>query len=603
MSNLNQDIHEVITDLLTGEITDEGRRAIEEWLAADPANEQRLRIYRELWTASHGEHFDARAALRRFRRYKPRLEERRQQIHQAHRRHVRNNIIRWAAVIIMPLLLTGSVILYLNHINLLQSPTKYTTASGQQSTILLPDGTSVTMEENSTLSFVQADFVNGKRRVRFDGVANFSVKADSLHPFLITTEREQVRVLGTEFRLTSRSEEPYDFLFLTKGIVDYTCLATNETTHLTAGDILTLDSQTGRQINRHQSDWQSLHGTTENIREAEIHRIITPDGGKQIYVDINQPLTPGTYKIRLNESKDAADLEAVAAQQFQFGDGSRKNPYIIANATQLCAMRSVLRQREMVYFALVADIDMRGITWKPINDTDDNYALWVSLDGRNHIISNLAIQPGKNHTGFFGVLCGECRNIGFDNTIVIGPNNEAGVLAGCIGHYTYPDTTLVEDCFFTGIVGSDGYAGGIGATADGHTAIRRCATSVDVTSATGTAGGMVARICGNLNLEHNYVDGNVRGQQAGGIFATHQNTASSSLRINGAIAANKNITGDTRAFAFGEIRSDDVVADMHKAEYMHINKKSTRDGYTEQQLQTTVRHWPDTWYKGKSLSQ
>ena len=62
-----------------------------------------------------------------------------------------------------------------------------TTKPGQKLLIKLPDGTSVYMNSESSISYPE-QFANAAREIKFSGEAYFSVAEDSLRPFLIKSE-------------------------------------------------------------------------------------------------------------------------------------------------------------------------------------------------------------------------------------------------------------------------------------------------------------------------------------------------------------------------------------------------------------------------------
>jgi transmembrane sensor len=62
----------------------------------------------------------------------------------------------------------------------------------------LPDGTQVCLYPNAELTYPQA-FEGKTRQVTFIGEGFFDVAHDSLHPFLIQSDKMQIRVLGTKF--------------------------------------------------------------------------------------------------------------------------------------------------------------------------------------------------------------------------------------------------------------------------------------------------------------------------------------------------------------------------------------------------------------------
>jgi transmembrane sensor len=64
----------------------------------------------------------------------------------------------------------------------------------------LPDGTQVCLHPNAELTYPKA-FEGKTRQVTFIGEGFFDVAHDSLHPFLIQSDKMQIRVLGTKFNV------------------------------------------------------------------------------------------------------------------------------------------------------------------------------------------------------------------------------------------------------------------------------------------------------------------------------------------------------------------------------------------------------------------
>jgi transmembrane sensor len=65
-------------------------------------------------------------------------------------------------------------------------------------TLRLPDGTAVCMHPNAELTYPKT-FEGKTRQVIFIGEGFFDVAHDSLHPFMIQSDKMQIRVLGTKF--------------------------------------------------------------------------------------------------------------------------------------------------------------------------------------------------------------------------------------------------------------------------------------------------------------------------------------------------------------------------------------------------------------------
>ena len=72
--------------------------------------------------------------------------------------------------------------------------------------ITLPDGTQVLMNSQSTLLYPQR-FTGDTRCVYLVGEADFKVKHDKEHPFIVKSSDFQVTALGTEFNVTAYPDE------------------------------------------------------------------------------------------------------------------------------------------------------------------------------------------------------------------------------------------------------------------------------------------------------------------------------------------------------------------------------------------------------------
>jgi ferric-dicitrate binding protein FerR (iron transport regulator) len=79
-----------------------------------------------------------------------------------------------------------------------------TTSSGERQEIVLPDGTSVWLNENSHLTYEDRD---DERYLQFEGEAFFDVATDSIRPFRIYSGQSVTTVLGTAFNLRAYPQE------------------------------------------------------------------------------------------------------------------------------------------------------------------------------------------------------------------------------------------------------------------------------------------------------------------------------------------------------------------------------------------------------------
>lgn len=89
--------------------------------------------------------------------------------------------------------------------------------SGNRSNLRLPDGTDVWLNANTTLRYPLA-FSSKERRIELDGEGYFEVaKADK--PFIVQTDKYEVKVLGTTFNVEAYHDTPHFRTMLYEGKV------------------------------------------------------------------------------------------------------------------------------------------------------------------------------------------------------------------------------------------------------------------------------------------------------------------------------------------------------------------------------------------------
>lgn len=609
MNGVDIDIQNLIVDYLTGQLEGEGAEQLTQWVQESDEHAAYFVRQKELWMgAGLGQRsmFDADAAFRRFKHQvmeRPGTPKSTQWL-EASRRHT-HEIFQWAAAILIPLLATCTVILSLQVKNHYDGEVVVSTMFGQESTFQLPDGTKVHLEEDSRLCYNSSDFRSGRRRVDFQGEAYFIVQSDVMHPFDIETENEHVRVLGTEFNLRSRSGEKSDVLTLDKGCVEFTNLATNITERINMGDVLTLNLDNQRMYTHHRSveeirlaQARQRDEQKDSTMPVHVQDVSSDAHGYSMQVVIDKNVAPGVYRLNMTHDQKVSITRARedSSKPFQSGDGTAKNPYIIASARQMCNMASVLKPRQMVYFALAADIDLKGIDWMPLNDDIAKYQYWISLDGRNHVIRHLTPSLNCLYSSFFGVMCGTCKNVGFEDVNINSTGLGSGVLGGYLGHSTYPGITKVENCYFTGHVSSRSYAGGIAGNIGGSTIIRGCSSSVDVTSVDSYAGGLVGKVRAPLLMQECYVEGSVAGKYAGGVVGGGQDAKTPFSRYDNVIVCSKSIFGSNGSTAIGGTVSGDTLQNAVYGNNTYVNGNKVEGGQNHSTLHKQTRSWRGLWY-------
>lgn len=95
---------------------------------------------------------------------------------------------------------------------------KLSTPRGMDFKVILPDGSEVWLNAESTIEFPAA-FLGNERQVLLKGEAYFKVARNEECPFIVTSDRMKVRVLGTEFNFKSYPSET-SHVSLVKGSVE-----------------------------------------------------------------------------------------------------------------------------------------------------------------------------------------------------------------------------------------------------------------------------------------------------------------------------------------------------------------------------------------------
>lgn len=113
------------------------------------------------------------------------------------------------------------LILILNVFHLRQIPQSDMTVragAGQKADVVLPDGTQIRLNSETTLVYNGARFNRKSRSVSLEGEAWFDVAQNKL-PFTIRTSHLRVEVLGTSFNLSARADEQTEVVDLIRGTV------------------------------------------------------------------------------------------------------------------------------------------------------------------------------------------------------------------------------------------------------------------------------------------------------------------------------------------------------------------------------------------------
>ena len=292
---------------------------------------------------------------------------------------------------------------------------------------------------------------------------------------------------------------------------------------------------------------------------------------------------------------------------FADGFGTEESPYGLSTPQHMQNIPRGLVEGEMIYFKMLNDIDLTGISWTALNPTDP-YKKFIDFDGGGHVITNLYC-PKQNYGGFFGVLCGYCHDVGFLNAYVES-SNSGGILGGYVGLASPSSgdfTGRVERVYVTGTVrasNAGAICGDLGKTADGTACtIKDCYSIVEV-NGTGNTGGLVGNMRLGSKIENSYALGPVYGgtnenNGAGGI-AGYVNGGS----ISGCIGWNESVAGSPARGGVYGVKEAGTVSESYILTTLSGSNVANEGTSlkSDSELQAVASAWGDGWFSNGAIS-
>lgn len=160
------------------------------------------------------------------------------------------------------------------------------TAYGEISHQVLPDGSKVTLNANSSLRFPRLGFGEDTREVWLNGEAEFSVvHTDTDQRFIVKTPKDfQVEVLGTEFSVFTRNRGTKVVLNSGKIRVDYKKHGKPEQLTMRPGDLLKMDQSGDIQLEttktpEEHSAWKERRFVFDGTPISEICQLLEENFG------------------------------------------------------------------------------------------------------------------------------------------------------------------------------------------------------------------------------------------------------------------------------------------------------------------------------------
>lgn len=215
---MDDSIFELVVRSFSGGLNSDEAERLQKWINEDISNHAEYNDYQEIWKRSGSlkmaSQIDVSGSLSKTKKLID--------IHNWKRRLI-PVLVQIAAIFILAFLL--SVVYYNFFVS--KSVVKpeslvfqqVRAAFGTQTQLELPDGTIVFLNSGSTLRFPYSFNGMETRNVELVGEGYFSVKKNSEQPFVVTTNKFQVRVLGTTFNVNAYPNNPTNTIALVEGSI------------------------------------------------------------------------------------------------------------------------------------------------------------------------------------------------------------------------------------------------------------------------------------------------------------------------------------------------------------------------------------------------
>lgn len=200
---------ELLAKYFSGNVSDEEKSQIDSWRNESEQNAAEFFEYATIWNRGAGEvEFDKKSALNSvMAQINAPSNVETPVVNLKSGKTGWKSYLRYAAVLIMGL---GLAFYLMQQEEIIEIPAEtlavIQTTDREQQEIVLPDGSKVSLDENSSLSYSQA-FDGSTREVELDGKAFFEIKRNINRPFIVRTEETEVRVLGTSFLVNTAAKD------------------------------------------------------------------------------------------------------------------------------------------------------------------------------------------------------------------------------------------------------------------------------------------------------------------------------------------------------------------------------------------------------------
>lgn len=226
-------MEELLRRYIHGEVSDEERIRVAQWLDEDSSHMREFMALRKLYDISLWQSGKEETSERK-------------EISGGRVRRMAFEVLKIAAVLVVGFWVSTLIADWRPEATALTQAIHV--PAGQRAELTLADGTDVWLNSGSTLRFPDR-FAADSREVVLEGEGYFFVSRDEERPFTVRTARHAIRVLGTEFNVKAYPGSPLFETALIRGSVEINPLGTTNTLRLEPDEIAS-DAGNGMVVSR-----------------------------------------------------------------------------------------------------------------------------------------------------------------------------------------------------------------------------------------------------------------------------------------------------------------------------------------------------------------
>lgn len=294
-------------------MTSKEKKGLENWQERHSSMDQEGKFLQRLWDATgiYKEQYQP-DVNKGFDKFKARMANEANFEAKVVRLNPMAKVLRMAAALVI---LLGGIYVFKMAIPSATSTETAVAEAGTTKVLMLEDGTSVTLNETSSLTFPE-EFTEKERRVALKGEAFFEVAKDAGKPFVVATELADIQVLGTSFNIRAYTGEEKVEVYVKTGKVAVTMKNSGKRVELKPGEKMVFEKQPDKIVASKDPTGNSLgwkEGTL--IFKEKTFREIFTEIERQFDVKIkveNEQLLNCRYTLTIEKDKLEEDLNSIS---------------------------------------------------------------------------------------------------------------------------------------------------------------------------------------------------------------------------------------------------------------------------------------------------